>query len=173
MNWYVIDKEYVEYLHGFDDKVEHISYGERLKPYIGILLHINNFSYYVPVSSAKPKHDKIKEDIDIFKIKEKSRKILGVLNINNMVPVLDEYVIKLDYEKIDMYRKFFDKKEELKYVKFLAKELEIVNNNINIIREKAERTYRIKSDFPNARISSRCCDFKLLEEKASNYRLIC
>ena len=56
LKWYVVDKEYVSYLKKFDDKVENINYTERLKPYIGILITINEINYYVPISSVKEKH---------------------------------------------------------------------------------------------------------------------
>lgn len=42
MNWYIVDKEYVNYLHSIDNRVEHIEYKERTKPYIGIVLEIQD-----------------------------------------------------------------------------------------------------------------------------------
>ena len=65
--WYVVDKEYVKFLRKYDNKVENIEYDKKLKPYIGILLNINGFNYYVPISSAKEKHYKIKEGMDFIK----------------------------------------------------------------------------------------------------------
>lgn len=32
MNWYIVDKEYVNFLHSIDNKVEHIEYDKRIKP---------------------------------------------------------------------------------------------------------------------------------------------
>ncbi len=40
----VIDKDYVEYLKLFDNKVQNIDYKDKLKPYIGIILNVNNLS---------------------------------------------------------------------------------------------------------------------------------
>ena len=34
MIWYVADKDYVNYLHTIDNKVENIEYGNKLKPYL-------------------------------------------------------------------------------------------------------------------------------------------
>ena len=77
LKWYVVNKEYVNYLKQYDDKVENIDYSSKLKPYIGIIININEFDYYVPISSAKLKHYKIKEDnICLFTHK---RAILGYL----------------------------------------------------------------------------------------------
>lgn len=49
LKWYIVDKEYVNYLKEFENKVEHIDYAKKLKPYIGILINIQNFNYYVPI----------------------------------------------------------------------------------------------------------------------------
>lgn len=97
--WYVIDKKYVQYLKQFDNKVENIEYNENLKPYIGIILSINNYDYYVPVSSTKEKHYKMKEDIDFIKILHNDT-ILGVLNINNMIPISKDNITILKYNEI-------------------------------------------------------------------------
>lgn len=50
MNWYVVDKEYINYLKQFDSRVGYVEYGERLKLHIGILLTVGEFNYYVPIS---------------------------------------------------------------------------------------------------------------------------
>ena len=47
LKWYVVDKEYVSYLKEFDNKVENIDY--RFKPYLGIIIAINEINYYVPI----------------------------------------------------------------------------------------------------------------------------
>lgn len=56
MDWYVVDKKYINYLTQFDSRVGYVEYGERLKLHVGILLTIEDYHYYVPISSAKPKH---------------------------------------------------------------------------------------------------------------------
>ena len=53
LKWYIADKDYISYLKQYDDKVENINYSAKLKPYIGIVVNINEFNYYVPISSAK------------------------------------------------------------------------------------------------------------------------
>ena len=54
MDWYVADKNYINYLTQFDSRVGYVEYEERLKLHVGILLTIGDFHYYVPISSAKP-----------------------------------------------------------------------------------------------------------------------
>ena len=53
MNWYIVDKKYINYLTQFDSHVGYVEYGERLKLHVGTLLTIGNFHYYVPISSAR------------------------------------------------------------------------------------------------------------------------
>lgn len=78
LSWNVLSKKYVEYLQRYDSLVQNIDYGDNeIKPYIGIVLQINNFNYYVPISSTKEKHYKMKEGKDFIIIKEHS-KILGI-----------------------------------------------------------------------------------------------
>lgn len=55
LKWYIVNKEYVKYLKSFDTKVENIDYDKNVKPYIGIVLNVDKFKYYVPVSSPKEK----------------------------------------------------------------------------------------------------------------------
>lgn len=37
MNWFIVDKEYVNYLSQFDEKVGFVEYGNRIKLHVGIL----------------------------------------------------------------------------------------------------------------------------------------
>ena len=126
LKWYVVDKEYVSYLKEFDNKVENIDY--RFKPYLGIIITINEINYYVPISSVKEKHYKMNEDIDFIKISENDR-ILGVLNLNNMIPIDNDSVKNLKYSEIEKYRNFKTNKEKSLYISLLNMELELINKS--------------------------------------------
>ena len=79
---YYIDEEYINYLRQFDKNVAYNKTATR--PYIGVVYTYNNYNYFAPLSSPKPKHINISSKaIDIFKIKNGE---LGVVNINNMIP---------------------------------------------------------------------------------------
>ena len=168
LKWYIADKEYVNYLREFDNKVENIDYNAKLKPYIGILLTINEFNYYVPISSAKEKHYRIKEGMDFIKIKQDDR-IIGVLNLNNMIPISDKNVKCLKYKEIEKYREFSNDKEKKLYISFLSFELDLINNKLEKIKKSAIKLYNEKINNPESNISKRCCNFKLLEEKSKLY----
>lgn len=88
MDWYVVNRKYINHLTQFDSRVGYVESGERLKLHVGILLTIGTFHYYVPVSSAKPKHKKMSNNLDFHKLQDESSGYLyTVLNINNMIPV--------------------------------------------------------------------------------------
>lgn len=168
LHWYIVDKKYVNYLKTFDSKIEDIDYKDNLKPYIGIVININEFNYYVPVSSPKDKHYKMKEGIDFIKIKQEGR-ILGVLNLNNMIPILDECVKKLEYENIGQYRKFKTEKEKKIYIALLNTELKVINSKCKKIKKNTIRLYQEKIENPNSKVSNRCCNFKFLESKLNQF----
>lgn len=168
LKWYIADKDYISYLKQYDDKVENINYSAKLKPYIGIVVNINEFNYYVSISSAKLKHYKIKEGMDFIKIMQ-ADKIIGVLNLNNMVPILNEKIQILNYREIDKYREFETEKEKRLYISFLSFELNLINQKVEKIRKNATKLYNEKINNPNSNISKRCCNFKLLEEKCVEY----
>ena len=53
MNWYVADKEYINYLTKYDSRVGYVEYGGHLKLHLGIVLELESAKYYVPISSYK------------------------------------------------------------------------------------------------------------------------
>lgn len=168
LKWYVVDKEYVKYLRKFDSRVENIDYKGNLKPYIGIIIKINNFNYYVPISSPKKKHYKMKDSMDLIRIR-RDNKILGVLNLNNMIPISNQYIKLLEYDKIDQYRDFENDVQRRLYIKLLDTELDIINSKNENIRKCAIKLYQEKINNPTTKVAMRCCDFQNLEEKAKVY----
>lgn len=169
LKWYIAEKDYVKYLKSFDNKVENIDYKSTIKPYIGIILKIGEFNYYVPVSSPKKKHIKMKESLDFIKIIDKKGIILGVLNLNNMIPILDSQIKVLKYAEIDKERDFKSTKEKRQYISLLTTELKMINLRIEKIQNNALKLYEIKDNNPNSNLAKRSCNFKLLEQKAIRY----
>ena len=55
--------------------------------YVGVLLTVNGCHYYVPISSAKPKHQRMSNSLDFHKLQDADTGYLyAVLNLNNMIP---------------------------------------------------------------------------------------
>lgn len=171
MNWYVVDKKYIDYLMEADKRVGYVEYGEKLKLHIGILLKVNNFNYYVPISSAKPKHRKMSNNLDFHKlIDENTGNLYAVININNMIPVPDFCTKQLKYNKIQDFRAFQNEKEKTDYIYLLQKEKLIIDKLSEILENKAKKLYDKCRRMPNSTLAARCCNFLLLEEKCKNYQ---
>ena len=67
---YEIDSSYIEYLSAFE---EHLFRNKKVtqdfsRKYIGIILEIEGFKYFAPLSSFKTKHKRLCETDDFIKI---------------------------------------------------------------------------------------------------------
>lgn len=170
MDWYIVDKEYINYLKQFDPRVGYVEYGERLKLHVGILLTVGEFNYYVPISSAKPKHQRMSNSLDFHKLQDETTGYLyAVLNINNMIPVPKSCITQLKYNQIQNFRSFNNEKERIDYIYLLQKEKALIDNVQTTIQSKAEKLYKKCCSNPHTSLAARCCSFHLLEEKCSSY----
>lgn len=170
MDWYVVDKDYIKYLIQFDSRVGYVEYGEKLKLHIGVLLLVNHCRYYVPISSAKPKHQRMSNSLDFQKLQDADTNYLyAVLNLNNMIPVPDSCITQLKYNQIEQFRSFSSEKEKNDYIYLLQKEKAIMDSMQSTLRNKAEKLYAKCLRIPDSSLASRCCNFKLLEEKSHSY----
>jgi protein AbiQ len=158
-----IDYEYCNFLRFFDKKVSYNAGIKELRPYIGILFSVNQIEYFAPLSSPKEKHKNLKNNIDFIKIDGGK---LGVINLNNMIPVC-----KNNYEVINLNKKLKDI-SQIKYQILLQNQLSWVNKNGSEILSKAINLYqKYLNDKLPKNLKSRCCDFPLLEEKCKEYNL--
>ena len=66
MEWYTIEKDYVNYLKKYDNFVSNIEYKNKMKCFLGIVLKIDGLDYFAPLTSYKPKFTKMKNDIDFL-----------------------------------------------------------------------------------------------------------
>ena len=152
---YYIDESYINYLRSFDPNVAYNKNATR--PYIGVVYTYNNYNYFAPLYSPKPKHMEINaKAIDIFKIKDGE---LGVVNINNMIPT-----------PIETLTEVLPTVTDTKYKKLLEEQLTFLNNHKAELFKKInhfQNMYRKGHLYDN--ILSRCCNFPLLEEKFKEY----
>ena len=95
LNFYIIDDNYIEYLSQFD---KHIAYNKNEKrPYIGVVLIVEEHYYFAPLFSPKQKHKTYKDNLTFFKIiNEKTKNDLGIIRFSDMIPVPQESVYLLD-----------------------------------------------------------------------------
>ena len=157
LNFYDVDNEYIQYLKNIEIKtrgftcVPDIIYLNEKKFLCGVVLEINNFKYYVPVTSYKKKQS---ENVLIEFPKDKTDKIKGSLRFNFMFPVPDNMI------KPRIIKSEIDEKRRI----FLYEQLKFCNKNYDIIIRQAKRTYTIITKKLNLNLLKNSCDFKLLEE---------
>ena len=156
-----VNSEYCDYLRKFDNKVSYNRFEKELRPFIGILFKINSCEYFAPLSSPKPKHIKMKNTVDFFKIKNGE---LGAVNFNNMIPVREN-----NYTLVDLNKETLTL-SELKYQRLLREQLEWLNANYYQVKNKSLKLYKLyNSGKLPKNIELRCCNFKMLEEKCLEY----
>lgn len=155
-----INENYCDYLRQFDDKVPYNKNSKKLRPFVGILFSINECMYFAPLSSPKPKHLKMYDTIDFLRL-DSGR--LGAINYNNMIPVKSNNIYEIDLNSKP-------EKNWEKYNYLLKLQIYWLNRNYDLVITKAKALY---FDYTNANlpenILSRCCNFKLLEEKCNLY----
>ncbi len=156
-----IDYRYCDYLRRYDKKVSYNSGSKELRPFIGVLLYVENFKYFAPLSSPKIKHLKMKNNVDFLKIDNGK---LGAINFNNMLPVLEQNIKLLDLNKV------CENKEESKYQKMLKTQLYWLNRHNKSLFKHAKNLYdSYLNDKLPIKIKERCCNFSILEEKCLEY----
>ena len=156
-----LDVKYCNYLRQYDYRVSYNAGIKDLRPFIGVLFKVNKLEYFAPLSSPKPKHKLLTNTLDLIKIDNGN---LGVVNLNNMIPVSEN-----NYSLIDLNKKI-NNIEELKYQKLLKEQLNWLNENYNQVKNKSLKLYQLYNNgkLPQ-NIKSRCCNFKLLEQKCVEY----
>ena len=153
MELYTINEEYITYLKTFSENVRYNKNESR--PYVGIILKINEYNYFAPLGSPKPKHINMKESLDFMKIENGTA---GVINLNNMIPVSLKYAKKIDFS-------LYDKK----YIGLLKKQARWINENTIKIKERTLKLYKVITEKENTIYHKRSNNFKFLEEKMSEY----
>jgi protein AbiQ len=160
MKFYTVSDHFTSYLKGLDPNVQN-NYGGG-KTYIGIVLEIDSIKYIAPLTSYKPKQDKIRSDSPLsFKLHERGRpnNKLGMIQLNNMIPVIDSEISLLDIES-----------QPGKYKRMLYKQYEFIKTKATDICDRADKLHTIVCEKSNPFFNRMCCNFKLLEESLSEYK---
>ena len=157
---YEIDDEYIEYLRKFDKKVLSTKIEDRhhSRKYVGVLFHNKEFCYFIPLSSYKPEtYDSMYESKSLKKIGD-----MAVLRINNMIPVIDGVVNRIDFSFVS----------DEKYKTLLQNEYRILKSREREIRidSRIVYFYRLNEANKDKPLYQICCNFKLLEEKSKLYK---
>ena len=176
---YNIDINYLRYLNSIEPEVqfsEEKDYGQ--KPFLGIVIFIDNHSYFIPLTSGKYKHSKWKnvgpahyliyEQVkkselrpkDIYKSISDSDalKIFAALDIKKMIPVKTNLYSGIEFASLG----------DRKYADLLEKEYRFCQKIQNGILAKATQIYSEQKE--SGIVHPMYCNFTKLEEACDTYR---
>ena len=157
LKFYEMNANYITYLSAYAHHLFHNKKSEQKneRKYIGIVLQINGFEYFAPLSSFKDKHRSMKESLDFIKIKD-----YAVINLNNMFPAPLSEIKYID----------IGKESDPHYRALLLAEYRYIKSNQEKIRKNAQNLYKIKiRDGERSSLAKRCNDFVLLEKACIDY----
>ena len=160
--FYTVDKKYVKYLSNFE---KHVSYNKdeigHSRPYLGIVLRVEKYEYFVPLYSYKEKYKKYKNNPSFFFVYDRKNNPLAIIKFSAMIPVPNDIkVISLiKYNENDK-----------KYNDLISAEYRYINANKREIYKRANKMYIEVTKHKNNFFKSIACNFKLLEEKCLKYK---
>lgn len=176
--FYHVDVDYLRYLHGIDSEVQFSDQKNyAAKPFLGIVVMLGSRPYVIPLTSAKPKHTKLRytdaghyliyEQIprdeltpkDIYKPVSDTevRKLFSMLEIKKMIPVKAGL-----YERI-IFNEVYDER----YADLLEKEYRFCQKIQDGILQKAKRLYEDQKR--TGVVRPMCCSFARLEAACDAY----
>ncbi len=170
MRWINVNEKYLDYLRNSEKRIPRTDYGtNRYKPFFGILFEIDDLYYVTQVSHPQPRHNKLKQQKDFYKVfdPKNPNRLIAVINLNYMFPIPKTQTTPFIKKEIHTYRTFASEAEKSKYIDLLDTELSVINSMG--IGTKAKHLYKSKYDKPEDIVSKRCIDFKAMEELALKY----
>ncbi len=130
-----------------------------------MVIIVDGHYYFAPLFSPKLKHKTYKDNLTFFKIiNTKNQNDLGIIRFSDMIPVPQESVYLLEL-----------KSKSYGYKRLLLEQYSCINKSKNkaIIIEKAEKLYGIVTQKSKSKMAKfykdLSCNFKLLEEKCTEY----
>lgn len=167
-----VSDAYIKYLRKKYPNVYSNKIGERnhTRKYIGAVMEINNFKYYVPLSSPKDSDYEIineekvirKSTLTIIRITEidgVKEELKGTLRISHMIPVLDS--------ELEIYD--VDAELDSTYKDLVQKELIFIRKNAKKIITNAKIVYKQKEQNIQKGYIKSSLDFKGLEKMAKQW----
>lgn len=162
---YTVDMKYVRDLHNSDDKVPSVSpqIGKDERPFVGVVAMVNGRKYCIPLTKPKAKHKTMKGAIDFTKIVYNGE-LLGALNFNQMIPVEEAQL-----RRIDIVIHKHDNQDTRRKKTRLIKEAEWLTIHENEVNNKARVLYEKFNSGEKFSAKKNCLDFKKLEKVCDKY----
>ena len=174
MKLYSISDEYIKYLRKKFPRVYSNKEDVRVhtRKYLGVVLTIGDYKYYIPLSSPKDKHDYItvdgkktirKDSLIVMRIVSRSKddyELKGTLQIGTMIPVPDSEI-----ELYDM-----DGEKDQSYKDLILEELIYIRKNEDKIIKNAKILYsKKKANDQNNKVVANCLDFIMAESECDKW----
>ena len=150
LKFYDVDISYVNFLRNFDYRVPQIKYNTYNKFVCGVVLKIDKYDYFVPISSN------ISKQHTNMLIQDDNGKVIASIKFCFMFPVPSNLIKIKDFARI--------RQVDPTYADLLEKELKFCQRNENRILQKALNIYKIGCNKKHI-LNKECCDFLLLEQK--------
>lgn len=161
--FYTVDNEYIKYLSQFE---KNVSYNKteigNSRPYLGIVLNIEDYEYFVPLYSYKEHYKKYKNNPSFFFVYDRKNRPLSIIKFSAMIPVPKK-------NRIIQLLKYNEK--DNKYKDLINAEYRYINSNKDEIYKKANKMYIAVTKHKNNFLKTIACNFKLLEEKSMKYTM--
>ena len=165
MRLYSVSDDYIEYLRNIFPRVysNKIANRKHTRKYLGVVFKLNDFNYYIPLSSPKDAHDYItlngkkvirKDSIIVIRMVVKGT-LKGTLQIGTMIPVPNKALIQYNLQD----------EQDISYKELVQDEIIFIRKNTNRIIKTAKLLYskKTKSTHKNP-VIDKVLDFKSIEE---------
>lgn len=152
---YKITNKYARYLSGVDRRVQYNKNAHR--PYVGIVLTVGSYRYFVPMESPKENHKNLRKSSHIMPLENGK---YGQLGFNNMIPVPASALIEFDISG----------EPDREYAELLKRQASFINRHKADIYNRAAKTYfRATTKNKDSFFVRICCDFQKLERACDHY----
>lgn len=152
---YRVEDKYIHFLQSVDSRVQNNK--SRRRPYVGIVLTVSSYNYFVPMESPKPNHKNLNPAVYIMPIAGGQ---YGILGFNNMIPVAKAALIEFD----------IDNEPDKQYANLLRRQAAFINRNKADVFSRAAKTYfRATTKTVDNFFRKVCCDFRKLERACDRY----
>ena len=161
MRFYNVDEKFLDFLkteeikkRGFSN-VPDYKYSNHKKFVCGIVLRINNYNYYAPLSSYKRKQE------NNIQIRDKKGSVISSIRFNYMFPCPNSTIKSMN----------FSEEKDHKYKRLLFTEYNFCKSNQIEICNLAKKTYEDVINNKNELLTKNSCDFLYLEAKCTEYEI--
>ena len=173
MQLYSISDEYINYLKKKFPRVYSNKEDIRVhtRKYLGAVIEISTYKYYIPLSSPKEKHDYImvndkktirKDSLIVMRIVSgtgEDMELRGTLQIGTMIPVPDSAIELYDVEN----------EPDRAYKDLVNEEIIYIRKHEKAIIKNAKVLYSKRKSGEKNRVVENCLDFKKLEVECDKW----